>query len=230
MAARGRREADHPDQFHERALPNDERRPRFHPRPPQIHQRRHLFHERRWPSHPRPGRIDRRPGQINERRPQINERSLQNDERRPRFHERNPQNHQQYGPFHPRPPQIHQRRHPADEQRGFSPELPQKSDNTPHFGLRRGEQVGEPASGDVRDEQPEDGKGKHGFEKAGNRLRRASAKSGRDCGNRSVCHICSTTSMPRVSSPCFKTRAVKSHNASRLARVASSAFSTGQFS
>ena len=44
-------------------------------------------------------------------------------------------------------------------------------------------------------------------------------------------HICSTTSMPRTSRPCFKTRAVRSHNASRLSRVAApSAFSTGQFS
>ncbi len=44
-------------------------------------------------------------------------------------------------------------------------------------------------------------------------------------------YICSTTSMPSTSSPCFKTRAVKSHNASRESRVAaSSAFSTGQFS
>ena len=43
-------------------------------------------------------------------------------------------------------------------------------------------------------------------------------------------HICSTVSMPRVSKPCFSTCAARSHNASREARVASSALSTGQFS
>jgi|GEM_PF-5350417 len=44
-------------------------------------------------------------------------------------------------------------------------------------------------------------------------------------------YICSTVSMPSVSSPSFKTRAVRSHKASREVRVAgSSAFNTGQFS
>ena len=48
---------------------------------------------------------------------------------------------------------------------------------------------------------------------------------------RALDYISSTTSMPSTSRPCFKTRAVKSHNASRESRVAaSSAFSTGQFS
>jgi hypothetical protein len=41
-------------------------------------------------------------------------------------------------------------------------------------------------------------------------------------------HIRSTVSIPRTASPCFKPRAVKSHNASRRARVASSALSAGQ--
>src|ERR1035437_1131721 len=43
-------------------------------------------------------------------------------------------------------------------------------------------------------------------------------------------YICSTVSMPSVSSPCFKTRAVRSHNARRESRVTPSDFSTGQFS
>ena len=34
--------------------------------------------------------------------------------------------------------------------------------------------------------------------------------------------------MPRTSRPCFKTRAVRSHSARRLARTAASALSTGQ--
>ena len=43
-------------------------------------------------------------------------------------------------------------------------------------------------------------------------------------------YICSTTSIPRTSRPCFKTRAVKSQSASRDSRTAPSALSTGQFS
>lgn len=44
-------------------------------------------------------------------------------------------------------------------------------------------------------------------------------------------HICSTTSMPRISRPCFNTRAVRSQSCNRLARnSAASGFSTGQFS
>jgi hypothetical protein len=43
-------------------------------------------------------------------------------------------------------------------------------------------------------------------------------------------YICSTTSMPSTSRPCFRTRAVKSQRTKRESRVTSSALSTGQFS
>lgn len=43
-------------------------------------------------------------------------------------------------------------------------------------------------------------------------------------------YICSNTSMPNASSPCFNTRAVRSQSTRRLARKFGSAFSTGQFS
>ena len=43
-------------------------------------------------------------------------------------------------------------------------------------------------------------------------------------------YICSSVSIPSTVSPCFNTRAVSSHNTSRLARSAASAFNTGQFS
>src|SRR2546429_1486687 len=43
-------------------------------------------------------------------------------------------------------------------------------------------------------------------------------------------YICSVVPTPRTSRPWFNTRAVKSHNAKRVARSGSAAFNTGQFS
>ena len=51
-----------------------------------------------------------------------------------------------------------------------------------------------------------------------------------ECRSGSVDHIRSVVSIPKISSPCFKTRPANSHKASRDARSCASALSTGQFS